>query len=406
MPSTFTWLDYSEHERRQMLDVIDLFGERTTRDELGLGGVRDTFADLFFPGTSTIQTRAKYFILVPWIYLSLEQRHTPSAQVVERARKQELALARALEQSDDAEGVIGRVAKEQLQRLPSSVYWQGLATWGIRLFSGSLDAYHRSLDSFYLRSKAQRASGTEFEGESPHANLQNWHSGLPQLPGEFPAAVSMQLTTVEASYLRERVLTSHPNSLMAFILREGRDISSNRFAWELIEYLPTKLGEQVKHAQNFSELIHGAQLLYNLIIAEQKAWSEKIEVYRDALKTWWQIRLARADGYSQWDQREFWSSVCRLNPRISTRAQNFIQNWINLVLQTSNIETLISGDSARHMVEHRESQLKGSLARTKNARARELWNGAAGAAQLDLRWNSARRIMMDIMNGLGGNRDA
>ncbi|TWU21725.1 hypothetical protein Pla52o_39120 [Novipirellula galeiformis] len=26
-----------------MLDVIDLFGEKTTRDELGLGGVRDAF---------------------------------------------------------------------------------------------------------------------------------------------------------------------------------------------------------------------------------------------------------------------------------------------------------------------------------------------------------------------------
>ena len=58
MPSTFTWLDHSEHERRQMLDVIDLFRERDTRDELGLGTIRDAFADLSFPATSTIQTRA------------------------------------------------------------------------------------------------------------------------------------------------------------------------------------------------------------------------------------------------------------------------------------------------------------------------------------------------------------
>jgi hypothetical protein len=29
MPSTFTWLAYSEHERRKMLNVIDLFGEKT-----------------------------------------------------------------------------------------------------------------------------------------------------------------------------------------------------------------------------------------------------------------------------------------------------------------------------------------------------------------------------------------
>jgi len=61
-------LDYSEHERRKMLDVVDLFKERDTRDELGIGAVRDSFADQLFPGTSTIMTRARYFLLVPWTY--------------------------------------------------------------------------------------------------------------------------------------------------------------------------------------------------------------------------------------------------------------------------------------------------------------------------------------------------
>lgn len=33
MTSTFTWRDYSEERRLTMLAVIDLFGEKTTRDE-------------------------------------------------------------------------------------------------------------------------------------------------------------------------------------------------------------------------------------------------------------------------------------------------------------------------------------------------------------------------------------
>lgn len=36
MTSSFTWLDYSERERRAMLDVVDLFREQDTRDELAL----------------------------------------------------------------------------------------------------------------------------------------------------------------------------------------------------------------------------------------------------------------------------------------------------------------------------------------------------------------------------------
>lgn len=58
-----------------MLDVVDLFREHDTRDELGVGSVRDAFADMLFPGTSTIMTRARYFLLVPWAYQRLDRLH-------------------------------------------------------------------------------------------------------------------------------------------------------------------------------------------------------------------------------------------------------------------------------------------------------------------------------------------
>ena len=52
MTSLFAWMDHSEAERRRTLDIVALFRDHTTRDELGIGTVRDAFADLFFPGTS------------------------------------------------------------------------------------------------------------------------------------------------------------------------------------------------------------------------------------------------------------------------------------------------------------------------------------------------------------------
>lgn len=94
--SSFTWLDSSEQQRNQMLDVINLFREKETRDELGIGTVRDAFADLFFPGTSTIQSRARYFLFIPWIYTYLEKKQVPSAKIWERARWEEVNLINAL----------------------------------------------------------------------------------------------------------------------------------------------------------------------------------------------------------------------------------------------------------------------------------------------------------------------
>jgi len=117
VPSSLSGLDTSESDRRRALDVIDPFFRRDTLDELGLGTVRDVLADALFPGTSTIQTRARYFLFIPWIYRRLEALHFSSSRVAQQARKQELGLVEALVSSPDPDGVIGREARRQLKRL-------------------------------------------------------------------------------------------------------------------------------------------------------------------------------------------------------------------------------------------------------------------------------------------------
>ncbi len=405
MPSSFSWLDYSEAERRKMLDVIELFGERTTRDELGIGGIRDAFADLLFPGTTTIQTVAKYFLFVPWMYLQLEKKQTSSATVKERARKFEIELAKQL---GDADGAIGRRAKENLQRLPSSVYWQGLLSWGIRSYPGSQSDYHRSLDLFYVRRKGRASSGAEFDGEGAHeAILHNWHDGLGQLePDAFPEGATLELTPDEAAYLRERVMTSCADSLLAYLLRYRVDVDGVEFAWQLGIELPESLGELLHHGQNFSEMIHGAQLLYNLILAEQTKKADRVTEYRELLDQWWETVESRRSSLRSWDQVRFWTTVYRVNPRITSRAKSFVQSWIDLVLASPDQSAVTQSKRARHLIESREFQIKKTLARTRNQRARELWSGAAGSAQLDLRWRTSRRIISDILQGLEAKVDA
>ena len=49
-----------------MREIVNLFSERESRDELGIGQVRDAISDLMWPGTSTLFTRARYFLFIPW----------------------------------------------------------------------------------------------------------------------------------------------------------------------------------------------------------------------------------------------------------------------------------------------------------------------------------------------------
>lgn len=217
--SAFVWLDYSERERRKMLDVVDLFRERDTRDELGVGSIRDAFADMLFPGTSTIMTRARYFLLVAWTYQRMERMRVPSGEIAARARKAELDLVEPIGRSNDNDGNIGKVAKTTLKRLPSNVYWQGLGVWGIRFFSGSQDQYHRSLDRYYAQITRHGGRATERDIEHDDLISPNWHAGLIPPPAGFPTECALKLTHREAEYLAERIRLSPACSVLELITK-------------------------------------------------------------------------------------------------------------------------------------------------------------------------------------------
>lgn len=406
MASTFAWMDYSEQQRRRMLDVIQQFRERTTRDELGLSGIRDAFADYLFPGTSTIQTRARYFLFTPWLYLTLERKRISSATATAWIRAAETKLIQPLAQSDDPRGTIGRIAQANVQRLPSSVYWQGLSTWGIRLFTGSQDEYHRGLDRFYEDADRHDRRRGEFAGESLHAARQsNWDPHIPPPSPEFPKVASFALTKAEAAYLCDQILRNCDKSFMAELLRR-RVVDDVDMAWELpgIRHFPGHLKDRLLHARNFSEIIHGAALLYNLLIAEKAEAAEKVVDYRQQLDVWWDTKFfARRREFEEWDLSQFWQLLERQNPHIHQRARKFVESWIELAKAANDCAQVTQGTKCRQLVGDRERQLKGPLARLDNSRARELWligGGAAGAGQLDFRWRAARGILSDILQGL------
>jgi hypothetical protein len=138
-----------------MRDVLSQFREQGTRDELGLAGIRDAFADLMFPGTGALQTRARYFFFVPWMYQDLDRRRYPASEIARRGRKAELDLIDALVPNDQP-GTIGKRAGRNLQRLPSSIYWSGLRRLGILGVPDSQEQFHRRFDRLSTRASRSR----------------------------------------------------------------------------------------------------------------------------------------------------------------------------------------------------------------------------------------------------------
>lgn len=406
MPSTFTWLDTSEHERRRAMEVIDLFSRQNTRDELGIGAVRDAIADLMAPGVSTIQTRAKYFLLIPWIYLRLERLGVGSAEIAWRARKDELRAARALARGPDPSGAIGIEAGKDLKRLPSSVYWGGLGTWGIRLFSGSVDQYHRSLDRFH---RGQRVS-SELR-EDPEAQIfhgANWHPHVPEAPKDFLDRVAFNLSPEEGLYLQDRIQTRVPGSLVAFLAQRPEPWDPVDFPWDepLFSIYPPKLQNLVNHARCFSEVMHGAALLYNLMLAEAVPREDLIESYRQRVARWQALIGERLDDFGAWDRDEFWALVDRESARISIPTRSFVTRWIDLALsETGASDARFGSDVQREVLRAQESFLKRGRARLLHREYLQMWGGDSGTGQLDYRWGVAQTTLRDILRGLAGAVD-
>jgi len=397
LTSFFGWLDYSEQDQRRVRDAIDLFREKGTLDELGVGAVRDAFADMLFPGTSTIQTRARYFLLIPWIYRKLEDLRFPSSQIAQRARAEEINLIKQLAKAPDTTGVIGIDARDRLRRLPSGIYWQGLRTWGIRLFGGSLQEYHRSLDGYQA---AIRNIQRDDDGEPVHGALpRNWHAGLPYRSRDFPWGATLDLTTVDAEYLRERIVTSCPGTLLAVLADREETHEPVAFPWrhpQLGEF-PDAIRRQIAHARNFSETMHGSALLYNLMLAEGLGREDWIEMYRRRLDVWSTLLANRGEQLARWDRAEFWSVVDTQGYGASARTRQFIDAWIDLAL---SVQPLVDDPSARALIHERERTVKRAQARLDNRRSLELWGGASGAAQLDFRWRNAQTHLRDIRSAL------
>lgn len=387
--SSLAWIDFDEAERQRAQRIMALFQERESRDELGLGAIRDSIADHLFPGTSTIQTRLRYTLFIPWLFRTLEHQALSEAQLRTEARRLEIDFVKALQNGGEVQGVFGIDAGARLQRLPSSVYWAGLGAWGIRVFPGSID-------SLFVALRGRRRSHGTSDSEDALASAQApaiWIPALPQMPGDLLERAIFRLTTDEAQFLVDRLVATQPTALLTMLAREGIDADCD-YIWThpYLSAFPAAARRLVQHCEIFSHVMHGAALLYNLALSELRERNDWIEDYRERLQTWsteLDLGAVRA-----WSLDDFWNVVEHPAHAIRPAAKRFVTEWRELVL--SGTEHVISTPAARQLVEERERRLKASQSRYANHAVRDRWKGSSGVDRLSFRWSQAKSHLRDL----------
>lgn len=374
-----------------MLEVVNLFREQGTVDDLGIGTIRDALSDSLFPGTSVLHTRLRYVLFIPWLMQWAAQRKSTPADMAAEFSKLEYRLIESLLNGNEARGVIGGFARNRLKQLPSSAYWSALDAFGIRTRDFSIDGYFRR--QYDHRRLANRTVPTD----DPEARRRPVDTGidlnLPQPPNDLLKTATFALTADEEQYLSDRIATFTKNSMLSWLVANPPRNDAS-YVWEIdnLSEAPTQLRDLVDHARRFHVSIHGAALLYNLLLARKSGRPEAIADFEERISQW-REELHVTGALEGWNRQDWWATIRRQNPRIRELTQTFFNRWLDLIEKDDDVaEDPLTCD----LVSTRERQIKGGRARLVNQAALDRWSGQVGLGRHEFRWSIAKGHLNDL----------
>ena len=309
-PAELAWLDHSQADQRRAREIVALFSQRESRDEQGLGGVRDALSDTLFPGTSVLLTRARYLLFVTWLFREGGRRRHVGPQLVRWVERQERRL-------------IGwRLARGWRPR------WLDRTKRGACRPKSSLQ---RLLEQpAKLRNLAPRRNhgpsrGSSSDHERPDDVTEFiersdavWAPSIPAPPDDFFSLTlcDFALTHDEATWLAERIVDAAPETLLQHLVASGNRASpSAGFVWEDPEAAAAtgRICGALNEARRFALLVHEAMLLYNLLLAERadELGLTEHDGLRDAFSTQlsdWRDEAEACD-LGAWDLERLWTLV-------------------------------------------------------------------------------------------------
>lgn len=375
-------------------------------DELGLGRIRDFFSNRMFPGMSTLQTRAKYFLLLPALYAYLEKTKISGARDArEKIRINEIALTKRLDNGtpeDDKTGIIGaenlRKNGTYVKYDPTYVYQAGMETYGLIKTGGNLYRLLAERSNKFQNLPEKQRGNDEVEGDAEELTGDKTIFLTCGEPYDFknkdPMPVS--LTSREASFLRKQIVKTEATqgSLINFLLdgdlfKRACNYDFETLGEEVLEgNVPDELYETYLLARRYSRFAYLLRIryamLYDRAVGADEA-AEKEKHFFDFLN----IHKAEFTPEAVDEIIKFASSVQENTCKVFCReAARLVENedWNGL----------------DELLELREIEIK-TLKRSKLRNAHEYEKGKAFALgdPLSFRWESTvSKMLKEISEGI------
>jgi hypothetical protein len=414
------WIDFSSEHREKVRLVLDLLKQKGVLDELGIGVIRDSFADRLFPGINTIQTRAKYFLIIGHLlkeYLQLKppkQKATPLDLYLKR-REREVRVRLVEKHQEDSRnfGIIGSTfgtdPKRGVVRRPSSVYWNGLLQYGIvRPAISTAEFERRVLDRADFHSARAHGSAKERGDEADEADTGIPRVNVPEIEEDYWENIDIDLLRKEASFLRDQITSTQPRSLLAKILLSDQAIhemnSLDPGDYEgfcelpFVSALDAPLRSAIFQARDFWRILRGAHILYDYLVQQRFG---PVELQKKCEEEWKEWQDEMRDFPDNCKAEDLWER-CRTSGRqVQPATRAFITRWIEEArLRGTNREV------CEDLVRRQEMTNKGGRARLRKYADELRTDSLMGIRHLDFRLGQGQRTIRDIAEAERGTGSA
>lgn len=404
----FGWVYFSKEQKEVAGTIIKMMSQEGMVDELGIGAIRDAFANQLFPGISTVQTRAKYFFIVPYILkeyenLYLQGRITKNAsKYLEDEENKLMWQLSDYYKTIEKSGVIGITLppRQKIVRRPSSIYWNGIGLYKLIATNGlGVDAFlNTQINTKAHNVFSELVMDDSDNGDDLELNYNNKlkiNSSI-LLQSNWRENLNIELSNYEAELLSSAIIKTQPNTLFAYILQNKEAQEAMNQSDSFADFanistqlkLPESLMNQIKLAHDFSEIMYGSNVAYNYWLHKDKkyntdkfeeAWNE----WKDNLQT---NLLYKSDSIIDIVINSDFAKTTK------ERTKQFIKNWWQIINSTTSIEV------TKQLVSQQELFNKKAKSRLQYQRWDDVIEGKQlGLGRLNFRFVQAKRIINDIL---------
>ena len=298
------FVNLNTEEKKRVAKMMQLLQESEAIEELGIGRVRDHFSNTLFPGTSTLQHHAKYFVVMPSLYYHTafkSRKFQNLAEVSRYIKEAEVQITRQMAKWDNNQinttetGITGiNALKDALNDYnkyvkydPAYIYGSGLARYGIIPDTGVerliLELNKKHFADPHNKGALKSEDTTEDAGDltGDKQVIKTCGESYDFFNGK---TMSLALTEKEASFMKDRIHSSCDGTMLAYLIDSKYELPE-RIGYFEIEELLSELDPRVvnvyKKSVLFSKLMHLIDWRFNYSYFDSFGNTDEVEVCKD-----------------------------------------------------------------------------------------------------------------------------